>query len=363
MRIHKAMASGMSVLMLLFSFALASNPALAQPPAASIAAPRIDGFHVGVAQRLTAGNTLAFTLHGTPGGTASASIAGAAQGKIAFDEVEPGLYEGTYTIRNGDRIAAHAPVTVNLRVGNQIATEILDEPLLANAPVARPAMSATGTPVPAIESFVVAPPARLAPGEQLFFTLRGTPGGKASVRIAGLNGKILLEEAQPNSYEGAYTIKSRDHIAPNAVATATLSLGNRDVTAKLNGPLLAASAATQAAHHPARICAHCGVVAAVNPVSVKGNGSLLGKIGGGVVGGLLGSELGGHRNSTVTGIAGAVGGAFLGNEIEKRVKTTKHYEVVVHLQGGGTQTITYTSPPPFAVGQKVRVENGTLVAN
>jgi len=359
MRIRTVIGSGLSALVLLvLSFAAAV--ALAQPPAPASQAPHIDSFHVGAAQRLAAGNTLAFTLHGTPGGTATASIAGAGSSKIVFDEVEPGLYEGNYTIRSADRIAAHAPVTVNLRVGNQIATEILDEPLLANAPAVRPATSA-GMPVPAIESFVVAPPARLAPGEQLFFTLRGTPGGKASVRIAGLNGKILLDEVQPNDYEGSYTIKSRDRIAPHAAATATLSLDNRVVTAKANGPLVAESAAT--AHHPARVCAHCGVVAAVNPVSVKGNGSLLGKIGGGVVGGLLGSELGGRRNSTVTGIAGAVGGAFLGNEIEKRVKTTKHYEVVVHLQGGGTQTVTYTSPPPFSVGQKVKVENGTLVAD
>lgn len=79
--------------------------------------PKIDGFHVGPAQRLTAGNTLAFTLYGTPGGTASASI-GAIPGKIALDEVESGMYEGIYTIKNKDHIAATAPVTVNLRVGH-----------------------------------------------------------------------------------------------------------------------------------------------------------------------------------------------------------------------------------------------------
>jgi hypothetical protein len=42
------------------------------------------------------------------------------------------------------------------------------------------------------------------------------------------------------------------------------------------------------------------------------------------------------------------------------VKTTKHYEVIVRLENGGTQTITYTAQPPFAVGTRVKVENGAL---
>jgi hypothetical protein len=49
-----------------------------------------------------------------------------------------------------------------------------------------------------------------------------------------------------------------------------------------------------------------------------------------------------------------------GNEIEKRTRTTTHYEVVVRLAGGGTQTVSYASAPPFTVGQRVRVENGEL---
>ena len=49
-----------------------------------------------------------------------------------------------------------------------------------------------------------------------------------------------------------------------------------------------------------------------------------------------------------------------GNEIERRTKTTTHYEVIVRLSNGGTQTVSYAAPPPFSVGTRVRVENGEL---
>ena len=344
-------------LALVLSFAAA--PALSQPPLAE-PAPRIDGFHVGAAQRLTAGNTLGFTLYGTPGGTASASIS-AVPGKILLDEGEPGVYEGTYTIKSRDRIAPTAAVTVNLRVGNHIATEILDEPLLSNARPGPPPAAPAGAAAPAITSFTMDPPAHLAPGEQIFFSVHGTPAGRAFVRIAGVNGKTLLEEVQSGVYEGAYTVKARDHLSTNAKVTAVLDSGGREVSKDLVHPLVAGPSAAPSPHRASRICANCGVVEAINTVNVKGTGTYLGKIGGGLVGGLLGSQIGSKRNSLLTGIAGAAGGAILGNQIEKSVKKTKHYEVVVRLQGGGTQTITYPTQPSLAVGEKVKVENGGLV--
>ena len=69
---------------------------------------------------------------------------------------------------------------------------------------------------------------------------------------------------------------------------------------------------------------------------------------------------GGGTGKKVATVAGAAGGVYAGNEVEKRMKTTKHYEVVVRLENGGTQIITYTEQPPFAVGAKVKVENSTL---
>jgi outer membrane lipoprotein SlyB len=112
----------------------------------------------------------------------------------------------------------------------------------------------------------------------------------------------------------------------------------------------------------APLCGNCGVVEAINVVEVKGDGSYVGMIGGGVVGALLGGQVA-HRGSgkTIAQVAGAAGGAWAGNEIEKKVRSTKHYEVLVRLSNGGTQTVSYPTQPQLSVGTRVRIENGTLV--
>jgi len=72
------------------------------------------------------------------------------------------------------------------------------------------------------------------------------------------------------------------------------------------------------------------------------------------------SQVGKGRGTTVAEVAGAAGGAYAGHEIEKRMKATKHYEVVVRLENGGSQTISYATQPAFAVGARVKVDGGTL---
>lgn len=108
------------------------------------------------------------------------------------------------------------------------------------------------------------------------------------------------------------------------------------------------------------MCVNCGVVEAINLVEVKGDGTYLGKIAGGVVGALLGSQIGHGKGTTAAEVAGAASGVYVGNEIEKRMKTTKHYDVVVRLENGGSRTISYATQPTFAVGARVRVENDAL---
>lgn len=357
---------GLLALLALFPLAIYPAAAQAQQPGYSVAAARIDGFDVEPASRLSAGNELVFTLYGSPGGTATVRIDGVVN-SFRLEEVEPGVYEGSYTIRSKDRITATAMVTANLRVGNKIATEILDESLLKGAAsrsdAKRAADAAALAAAVRIDRFEVDPAASLGAGSDLFFSLRGSPGGKASVRITGVKGKLALPEVAVGVYEGTYTIKDRDRVAANAATTATLRLGEREVSATLGQPLLAAAGRMPSGRRVAKSCANCGVVEMIDVVEVAGEGSYLGKIAGGVVGAVIGSQIGSGRGTTAAEIAGAVGGAVAGNEIEKRVKKSKHYDVFVRLQGGGSQTISYAAQPAFKVGDKVRVENGTLVPN
>jgi outer membrane lipoprotein SlyB len=345
----------------------APGAAFAQRTAAVVAAPRISGFDVEQAKALVPGTELDFTLYGTPGGVATIGIEGAT-GRFLLEEVEPGVYEGIYTIRQRDRIVAGATVTANLRLGNQVASAILDESLVTGAAsrTERAATAAAASALPKIDRFDVEPAGQLVAGEDLMFTLDGTPGGKASVRIAGVKGKFFLEETRQGRYQGTYLIKSKDRIAADGAVTANLRVGERNATAVL-GQSLVASANTPGARNRRadrnKVCANCGMVEAVNVINVKGEGSYLGMIAGGIAGGLLGTQVGSGRGKTVAEVAGAVGGAVAGNEAEKYIKTTKQYEVVVRLQGGGTQSVSFPAQPAFKVGDKVRVEGGTLVAN
>jgi len=353
-------------LLALASLALSPVIAQAQQSVYSVAATRIDGFDVEPARRLTPGSDLLFTLYGSPGGTATVRIEGVVD-RFRLEEVETGVYEGTYTIRTQDKISAGTMVTANLRVGNQIATAVLDESLLAGAAsrseVKRAADAAALAAAVKITRFEVDPANSLTTGADLFFTLSGTPGAKASVRIAGVKGKISLQEVAAGVYEGTYIIKDRDRILANSAATATLVLDKQKTSAVLGQSLLAASGYTPSARKAVKYCVNCGVVESINVVEVAGEGSYVGKIAGGVVGALIGSQIGKGRGTTAAEIAGAVGGAVAGDAIEKRVKKTKHYDVIVRLQNGGTQTISYAAEPAFKVGDKVRVEGGTLVLN
>lgn len=365
MNLPKRMLSGLFALLALCAFGFSATIAQAQQAVYSVAAPRIDGFDVEPATRLSAGNELLFTLYGSPGGTATLRIEGIVD-KFPLDEVEAGVYEGTYTIKNRDRITAEAMVTANLRLGNRIATAILDESLLAGAAsrsdTKRAADAAAAAAVARIDRFEVDPAARLNAGADLFFSLNGSPGGAASVRINGVKGKLALREVAAGVYEGSYIIKERDRIYANSAVTATLRRGEREVSAVLGQSLLAAAGRMPSARAAAIQCANCGVVESINVVEVAGEGTYLGKIAGGVIGAVIGSQIGQGRGTTAAEIAGAVGGAVAGNEIEKRVKKTRHYEVTVRLQGG-VQTVSYASEPAFRVGDKVKVENGTLVLN
>lgn len=357
---RKIILPGLIALSAFFPLLSPVTDAHAQQYTAATSAPRIDGFDVEPVTRPSPGNELVFMLYGSPGGTAAVQINGATGG-VNLTENEAGVYEGTYTIRKRDKITAKSTATANLRLGNRVASAILDEPLvgLASAKRAVPAMHSDA--MPKIDRFEVDSPERLEAGEELILTLSGSPGGTASARIAGVKGKLVLGESQPGEYSGIYTIKNRDRIAANATVTGNLRIGSQETNAVLGHTLVARPGYTSSRRDGSARCVNCGVVEAINVVEVKGEGSYLGKIAGGVAGAILGNQIGSGSTKTVARVAGAAGGIYAGNEIEKRMKTVKHYEVVVRLENGGSQTFSYEAQPDFAVGARVKVENATLV--
>lgn len=112
----------------------------------------------------------------------------------------------------------------------------------------------------------------------------------------------------------------------------------------------------------AAVCADCGVVESIRVVEQRGSGSGLGAVAGGLTGMLVGNQFGRGDGRTAMTVLGGVGGAYAGNEIEKNVKRSTTYEVRVRLDKGGVATAHMASNPGVAVGDKVRVVNGAVVA-
>jgi outer membrane lipoprotein SlyB len=108
------------------------------------------------------------------------------------------------------------------------------------------------------------------------------------------------------------------------------------------------------------VCADCGVVESVREVEVKGEGTGLGAIAGGVLGGVVGHQVGGGRGKDVMTVLGAAGGAYAGHQVEKKARSTKHWEITVRLDGGGMRTISMPSQPAWRAGDRVRVVNDSI---
>jgi outer membrane lipoprotein SlyB len=83
-----------------------------------------------------------------------------------------------------------------------------------------------------------------------------------------------------------------------------------------------------------------------------------GLILGGLAGGGLGSLVGGGTGKTVATVVGALGGAYVGNQVEKS-KTQVIYQISVRYDDGTWATIRQSANTGLRVGDKVRVtDNG-----
>ncbi|NPT36210.1 glycine zipper 2TM domain-containing protein [Paraburkholderia xenovorans] len=120
-----------------------------------------------------------------------------------------------------------------------------------------------------------------------------------------------------------------------------------------------------AQQQPARpaYCSTCGTVEAISAVRQEGHGTGIGAVGGAVAGGVVGNQFGSGGGRTAMTILGALGGGLAGNSVEKHIRSTTSYSVRVRMENGKMRYFTYHEAPPFQQGQRVRVENGTLVAS
>jgi outer membrane lipoprotein SlyB len=107
-------------------------------------------------------------------------------------------------------------------------------------------------------------------------------------------------------------------------------------------------------------CALCGTVESIRTVEVRDEAGGTTATAGGPAGAGAGEQTDGGSRGTAVTLPGA-GGAAAGNEIEKNVRKRSAYRVTVRMDDGSFRTVSLSSPPTLAVGDKVRVVEGRLV--
>ena len=186
----------------------------------------------------------------------------------------------------------------------------------------------------------------------------GAPGAEpARVASAAVQpstaAPISIQQTVTVPQEKAKAVRSAER-APASVrrAVSEPTVASRSTVSP--APTYASSAPLQA------ICSECGTVAAVREVAEEPKGSGGGAVAGGIVGGLIGNQWGRGATRDIATVLGALGGAYAGNHIEKSVKESKRYDVVVRFEDGSTRTFSSESAPAWQTGDRVILQNGLL---
>lgn len=96
----------------------------------------------------------------------------------------------------------------------------------------------------------------------------------------------------------------------------------------------------------------------VREVEVDGDAKGVGAVAGGLAGAVFGHNIGEH-NKVVT-VLGAAGGALLGNQIEKKARATKRWDMTLRMDDGTTQVIQSEVQPYWNPGARVRLHEGRV---
>ena len=124
---------------------------------------------------------------------------------------------------------------------------------------------------------------------------------------------------------------------------------------------MALAAAAFAASSAFATCVDCGTVVDVQTVTQKGESSGGGAVIGGIVGGVIGHQIGSGRGNTVATVAGAAGGAYAGNQVEKNKNATTTYVVKLKMEDGKDRTFNFSQPTSFQIGDKIKIVDKKLV--
>lgn len=226
-----------AILLLVPAATFLAQPAAAQERA-TVAAPVINALQVNADDGVAPGSTLRFRLDAAPRAARADVVLGKSGITVPLRESSPGVYTGNYVVRRADRLdpsqlmaARVTPVS-----GGQVIARNFSYPRsFQQLAMGAPAGPGTAPPPgPGIERFVMRSMGRVEPGRELRFRLLGAPGGDAWMDIPGVISGVDLAEVRPGVYEGTYTVRRRDNLQAFDRAVASLRMGNRTLTARVD---------------------------------------------------------------------------------------------------------------------------------
>lgn len=197
---------------------VAGLPAVATPAVST--GPVITRFVSTPVTRIEPGVDLTFAVEGSPKARVAIKIPGVAR-ELTMEEVAPGRYEASYTVRQSDRLAVDARATARLTLAGKTAESTLSY-ALTGTPAASTAADAAIAPLPlkitSHEANATVPSGPV--------TVSGTtlPGAAIDVSVVanasfgglGLNQNLLKERVEADS-KGNFSFQFRPPVAVKGV--------------------------------------------------------------------------------------------------------------------------------------------------
>jgi len=104
-----------------------------------------------------------------------------------------------------------------------------------------------------------------------------------------------------------------------------------------------------------------GTVANIQVISVRGRSSGGGAILGAILGAAIGNQVGDGSGRRVATGAGAIGGAVIGNNMERRNNSDDEiFRVRVRMNNGRDYTADYQRIDDLRTGDRVRIDDGQI---
>ena len=123
--------------------------------------------------------------------------------------------------------------------------------------------------------------------------------------------------------------------------------------------LVAHSGTVVMANEPVRV--EYGTVEAIDIYRSSDNQPInTGTVLGGLAGGVVGHQVGSGRGKAAATVVGVIGGAAVGNEIEKKQTQGSRYRITVRLDSGSNLIVEDTRDPNLRMGDRVRVEDNQI---